>query len=102
MSIKDLIRKDWGGEGLSAVDLLAYVAGCIVFVSFVPQVIKTWRTKKVDDLSLAMFYMTMVSNSLYVVYAILTNLVPVFITMALICSITLVQIVLIHKYRVKS
>jgi MtN3 and saliva related transmembrane protein len=87
---------------LNSVDLLAYTAGCIVLASFVPQIIKSWRTKKVNDLSLVMFYLVLVSNFMYLAYAIILNLIPVAITMGFTCAITLVQIIIIHKYRVSS
>jgi len=86
---------------MSFIDGLAYVAGVIVFFSYVPQIIKSCRTKKVDDLSLSMFYLALLSTVLYLIYAIILKLLPVIITMVFIFVITMVQIVLIYKYRTK-
>ena len=40
---------------MSVATLLGYFAGFLITVAFVPQVLKTWKTKSADDLSLGMF-----------------------------------------------
>jgi MtN3 and saliva related transmembrane protein len=37
----------------SSPDWLGYLAAALTTVAFLPQLIKTWRTKSADDLSLA-------------------------------------------------
>jgi MtN3 and saliva related transmembrane protein len=39
---------------MTAITALGFLAGALTTVSFAPQVLKTWRTKRCDDLSLAM------------------------------------------------
>lgn len=52
-------------EGLTVLGLLA---GGLTTVSFVPQVLKIWRTKKAEDVSLMMFVAFCVGVSLWIVF----------------------------------
>ena len=36
-------------------EYFGYLAGCLTVVSFLPQVVRTWRTRRTGDLSFAMF-----------------------------------------------
>ena len=43
-------------EGWSCMlEYLGYAAGVLTVVSFLPQVVRAWRTRKVEDLSFGMF-----------------------------------------------
>ncbi len=44
------------------VDLIGYIAGFLAMLTFLPQVIKTLRTKKADDISLWMLFLTLFAN----------------------------------------
>lgn len=46
---------------------LGYVAGALTVTSFLPQVIRTWRTKRTTDLSLGMFALLVTASTLWVV-----------------------------------
>ena len=60
-------------------DLLAYAAGFLLALCFLPQVVQTWKTKRADDVSLTMLLLTLASAVLYEIYAIRLGLVPVVI-----------------------
>ena len=36
------------------VDLIGYLAGSLTTIAFLPQIVKTWRSRSAQDLSLAM------------------------------------------------
>ncbi|MGL4825315.1 MAG: SemiSWEET family sugar transporter [Alphaproteobacteria bacterium] len=40
---------------LSGLELLGFVAGACTTFSFVPQVVRIWKTRSVEDVSLAMY-----------------------------------------------
>ena len=40
---------------MTGVDILGYSAGAITSLTFLPQVIKTWKEKSAKDISLLMF-----------------------------------------------
>jgi MtN3 and saliva related transmembrane protein len=49
------------------VDVIGYLAGFLAMVSFLPQLVKTIRTKSAKDPSLAMLLLTLATNVLYLV-----------------------------------
>lgn len=46
---------------MNPLDILGMVAGSISAITFLPQVIKTWRTKSAHDISLLMFTFATIS-----------------------------------------
>jgi len=80
------------------VDVLAYIAGGILMISYLPQLLKTLRYKKVDDLSLLMLLATLVSSLLYEAYACLLDLIPVIIMNGLFTVSVFIQLLLKLKY----
>ncbi len=62
------------------ITYLGYFAGCLTVISFLPQVIRTWKTHHTKDLSLAMFALLVTASSLWIVYGILIKDVPVILT----------------------
>jgi MtN3 and saliva related transmembrane protein len=47
---------------------LGYVAGVLTVVSFLPQVVRAWRTKQTRDLSLPGFALLITAGSLWMLY----------------------------------
>ena len=65
------------GEFMSIATLLGYFAGFLTTVSLVPQVVKTWKTKSVNDFSLGMLLIWLTGILCWVAYGILTNAEPI-------------------------
>lgn len=61
---------------------LGYIAGVITVGSFLPQVVRAWRTKRTADLSLSTFALLVTGCSLWMLYGIVTRDWPVIITNA--------------------
>jgi MtN3 and saliva related transmembrane protein len=80
-------------------DAIGYIAGFLAMISFLPQVIKTLRTKKADDISLAMLVLMSITNSLYVCYGLLLRLYPIMIMIGIMTCILILQAILTVKYR---
>jgi MtN3 and saliva related transmembrane protein len=59
---------------------LGYVAGSLTVVSFVPQVVRAWRTKRTRDLSLGSFALLLAAGSLWMVYGALSRDWPIVAT----------------------
>jgi MtN3 and saliva related transmembrane protein len=74
------------------IQILGMVAGTISAITFLPQVIKTWRTKSAADISLLMFTFATISVILWLIYGIIIRDVPIIYTnsMVLICSLIMV------------
>ena len=79
------------------IDIVGYLAGCLAMSSFVPQVIKTLRTRSARDLSLPMLGMTLATNLLYIVYGAALHLTPLVIMVGIMSLVVLLQIVLTHQ-----
>ncbi len=61
---------------------LGYFAGLITVGAFLPQVIRTWRTRNTRDLSLGMFALLSTASTVWIVYGIITADWPVILTNA--------------------
>lgn len=56
--------------------ILGYTATTIFSLMYVPQLYKTWKTKKIDDVSLPMFVMGFLGNIVALCYATLIHQRP--------------------------
>ena len=59
---------------------LGYIAGVLTVSSFLPQVIRSWRTRQTRDLSLGMFTLLTTASALWIVYGVMTSDWPVILT----------------------
>jgi MtN3 and saliva related transmembrane protein len=59
---------------------LGFVAGVLTVSSFLPQVFRTWRTKRTADLSLGMVALLVTSASLWIFYGLVRRDWPVILT----------------------
>lgn len=62
---------------MDSVHWLGYAAGTLTTVAFVPQVVRTWRSRSADDLSLTMLCVFAVGIVLWVVYGVALDSWPV-------------------------
>lgn len=71
--------------------LLGISAGILTTISFLPQVIKTWKSRSAKDLSLGMFSLFCLGVVLWLAYGILVSDIPVIIAnlMTLVLASTL-------------
>ena len=62
------------------VSELGYVAGVITVTSFLPQVVRAWRTRQTRDLSLGSLALLIVAGALWMLYGALSRDLPVVLT----------------------
>jgi len=62
---------------MDAVTLLGLVAGALTTASFLPQVIKSWKTKSTGDVSMGMFIILSAGIFAWGVYGFLIGSFPV-------------------------
>lgn len=79
-------------------DVIGYAAGIFLALCFLPQVIKSWRTKQTDDVSLGMLVMSLASATLYEIYALRLELTPVIVMNAVFGLLIIIEIVLKVRY----
>jgi MtN3 and saliva related transmembrane protein len=61
----------------STIDLLGYAAGAMTTASFLPQAVKTLRTRRTGDISLAMYVIFTMGISSWLAYGLLIGSWPV-------------------------
>lgn len=62
------------------IHYLGYFAGMLTVGSFLPQVIRAWRTRRTRDLSLEGISLIVIASSLWVVYGAITADWPIILT----------------------
>lgn len=65
---------------ISSADLIGSAAGTLTTVAFIPQVVRAWRTKSVQDLSFWMLLAFTSGVCLWTVYGYVTDAMPLIIT----------------------
>lgn len=80
-------------------DWIGLLAGTLTTVSFIPQVIKIWRSKKADDISISMFLIFTVGVGLWMIYGIQIASVPVMLANAVTMILALIILILKYSYR---
>jgi MtN3 and saliva related transmembrane protein len=57
---------------MNSIELLGMIAGILTTVAFVPQALKTWRTRRASDFALPMLVLLHVGMVLWLIYGVLT------------------------------
>jgi MtN3 and saliva related transmembrane protein len=83
---------------MSGVEILGYAAGAITCLTFLPQVIKTWKSRSAKDVSLNMFIIAAVNEVMWIVYGALLNNWVIILTNAVVLSMSLTMIWLKFRY----
>ncbi len=82
---------------MNYITILGLVAAACTTISFLPQVIKVWKTKSTKDISLGMFSLMTIGLFLWLYYGILTIQIPIILANAI--SFILALIILIFKLK---
>ena len=84
---------------MNLVTVLGLLAGSLTTISFLPQVIKTWRTRSTKDISLEMFAIFCSGVLIWIIYGILVKDIPVVFTN--VATLTLASPILWFKLKYK-
>ncbi len=87
---------------MSLITLLGLAAGTLTTLAFLPQVVKTWRTKSAADLSLDTFSLISTGVFLWLVYGLLIGDVPIILANAVTFCLAASVVVLALRYRGRS
>jgi MtN3 and saliva related transmembrane protein len=82
---------------MTAVTMLGLLAGALTTVAFVPQVVKTWRTRSTHDISLWMFSILVAGIIAWLVYGAIIGDLPLIAANAV--TLLLAGAILIFKIR---
>jgi len=84
-------------ESTNFFTIIGLAAGTLTTIAFLPQVIKTWRTKSAQDISLVMFSTFCTGVFLWIVYGISVGDLPVLLTN--IVTFVLAFMILVFKFK---
>lgn len=82
---------------INAFEIIGYVAAALSSISFLPQVVKTWRTKSARDLSWLMLVIFMLGLVLWEIYGIWIRSMPMILVNLLLLSSA--SVILVCKIR---
>lgn len=80
-------------------DLLGSAAGALTTAAFVPQVVKTWKSKSAADLSLGMFLVFAVGVLLWLAYGIAIGAAPIIVANSVTLSLCVAILAMKIRYK---
>ena len=86
---------------MNPVTLLGFVAGTLTTLAFLPPVVKTWRTKSSNDLSVGTLGMISTGVLLWLVYGLLVGDLPIIVANAvtLVLVVSIFVLALVYRKR---
>ena len=69
---------------------LGFLAGTLTALAFLPQVIKTWRTRSTGDLSVAMLLAQSSGVALWIVYGVAIDSLPIILANTVTLTFTVI------------
>jgi MtN3 and saliva related transmembrane protein len=84
---------------MTAVDILGYAACAVTALTFLPQVVKTWKEKSAKNVSLMMFVIAFINEIMWIAYGAMRNDMVIVITNVIMITMCSVMISLKLKYR---
>jgi len=85
-------------EGI-LIEAIGYAAGIILIITMIPQIFKTYKIKRVEEISLPMVILFVLGCLLWTIYGYLINNMPVLIMDLIAFVIAVIQIILILRYK---
>ena len=99
------LKGNSGVQTLKAKDMnnevVGIIAGALSCTTFLPQVIKTWKSKSTKDVSLTMFIIASISTALWLIYGILIHSISIIGTNIVVLSFSLIMLLLFFRHRKK-
>jgi len=80
------------------VQVLGYTAGAVTSLTFLPQVVKTWKEKSVQNISLMMFVLAATCQVMWILYGVLKEDWVIILTNSVILTMSLTMIFFKFKY----
>lgn len=79
---------------MTTADIIGYLGGIFSSISFLPQVIKLYKTKSAEDLSMMSLLLLATNVSLWLVYGILIESMPIKLTNGIVLTMILSMVYL--------
>ncbi|PIZ99437.1 MAG: hypothetical protein COX77_01465 [Candidatus Komeilibacteria bacterium CG_4_10_14_0_2_um_filter_37_10] len=82
---------------MDKIEIIGFVAGVLVAISLLPQLIKSWKTKSTKDVALAWTVINLTGQMLWLVYGVYINSTP----LVVMSSITMIMNIFIVTLKLK-
>lgn len=83
-------------------EVIGIIAGALSCTTFLPQVIKTWKSKSTKDVSLAMFLIASAGTTLWLIYGIMIHSISIIGTNIIVLFFSLTMLFLIFRNKNNS
>ena len=84
---------------MTGVEILGYAACAVTALTFLPQVVKTWKEKSAKNVSLLMFVIAFINEVMWISYGVLRNDMVIIVTNVIMIVMCSIMISLKLKYR---
>lgn len=84
---------------ISSVDILGYIAGAIIVVSYIPQIITLYRQKNSKDVSVYTYFSFLTAQMLFIFYAIIKKDLPILMVNLFSSVLCIINIIMIYMYK---
>jgi MtN3 and saliva related transmembrane protein len=84
---------------MTPLDGVGYTAAVLMTISFLPQVIKIWRSKKADDISIPAFLAFFFGVLCWLIFGILSHSPPMIVANSITLLLAAAVLVLAWRYR---
>lgn len=84
---------------MNATEWLGYLAGTMSTLVFLPQVIKTWKTKSAKDISIYMFVFATISVIMWLIYGLLIQNGSIIYTNGAILVLSIIMLYFKFRYK---
>lgn len=81
------------------INVIGYTAGVLTAITFLPQVIKTWKMKAAGELSFLMILLVACSVSMWIIYGLLLMNNVIIFTNSFVLILSLILIYFKLKYK---
>ena len=85
-------------ESINIIEIVGFMAGSLIAVSFLPQVIKSWKTKSTNDIAISLTIFNLSGQILWTLYGIGINSISLIVMSSITLLMTLSLFVLKLKY----
>lgn len=80
-------------------DIIGFLAGILIAISIIPQIFKSVKTKKVEDISLLMLLIIISGEVLWIIYGIMIKSYPIITVDSFALIAVLIMIYIQLKYK---
>ena len=84
---------------MTATEFLGLAAGTITSITFLPQVIRIWKTRSVKDISFLMMLLLIFGTSLWLTYGLLLKDTAIIYTNVMVLVMSLIMFYFKIKYK---